>query len=106
MTTLDVRRLVFLAALLGIAWTRAEAQGTTRHITGRVIDADDQAPVPAATVLLANSTLGTTTSDSGTFAMRVPDGPLTLTVRRIGYTSASAPVAADQIGRASCRERV
>lgn len=96
MTTLDVRRLVCLAALGGIAWTRAEAQGTTRRITGRVIDADDQGPVPAATVLLANSTLGTTTSDSGTFAMRVPDGPLTLTVRRIGYTSASAPVAADQ----------
>ena len=102
MTTLDVggvRRAVLtigLAALSSVAWSQAQSQGTARRITGHVIDADGKAPIPAATIRVANSTFGAATSDSGTFALRAPDGPLTLTVRRIGYTSATVAVAADQ----------
>jgi len=102
MTPLDVggvRRAVLtlgLAALSSVAWARADAQGTARRITGHVVDADGKAPIPAATVRVANSTFGAATSDSGAFALRAPDGPLTLTVRRIGYTSATVALAADQ----------
>jgi TonB-linked SusC/RagA family outer membrane protein len=102
MTTLDVggvRRAVLtigLAALSSVAWSQAQSQGTSRRITGHVLDADGKAPIPAATVRVANSTFGAATSDSGAFALRAPDGPLTLTVRRIGYTSATVQVAADQ----------
>ncbi|HSY82179.1 MAG TPA: TonB-dependent receptor plug domain-containing protein, partial [Gemmatimonadaceae bacterium] len=102
MTTLDVggvRRAVLtigLAALSSVAWSQAQSQGTSRRITGHVLDADGKAPIPAATVRVANSTFGAATSDSGTFALRAPDGPLSLTVRRIGYTSATVAVAADQ----------
>ncbi len=102
MTTLDVggvRRAVLtigLAALSSVAWSQAQSQGTARRITGHVLDADGKAPIPAATVRVANSTFGAATSDSGAFALRAPDGPLTLTVRRIGYTSATVSVAADQ----------
>jgi hypothetical protein len=102
MTTLDVggvRRAVLtigLAALSSVAWSQAQSQGTSRRITGHVLDADGKAPIPAATVRVANSTFGAATSDSGAFALRAPDGPLTLTVRRIGYTSATVAVAADQ----------
>src|ERR1700744_5540435 len=102
MTTHDVGgvgRVVFvlgLAALSSVALARADAQGTSRRITGHVIEADGKAPIPAATVRVANSTFGAATSDSGTFTLRAPDGPLTLTVRRIGYTSATIAVAADQ----------
>jgi TonB-dependent starch-binding outer membrane protein SusC len=102
MTTLDVGRvrwatLLFgLATLSSVAWTSANAQGTNRRLTGRIIDADGKLPIAAATVRVANSTIGAATSDSGTFALRVPEGALTLTVRRIGYTGATVPVAADQ----------
>src|SRR5579862_76169 len=101
MTTHDVRvgRVMLtlgLAALSSVALARADAQGTTRRITGHVIEADGKAPIPAATIRVANSTFGAATTDSGTFSMRAPDGPLTLTVRRIGYTSATVAVAADQ----------
>ncbi|HTD62656.1 MAG TPA: SusC/RagA family TonB-linked outer membrane protein [Gemmatimonadaceae bacterium] len=102
MTTLDVggvRRAVLtigLAALSSVAWSQAQSQGTSRRITGHVLDADGKAPIPAATVRVANSTFGAGTSDSGSFVLRAPDGPLTLTVRRIGYTSATVAVAADQ----------
>jgi TonB-linked SusC/RagA family outer membrane protein len=85
-----------LAALSSVAWARADAQGTARRITGHVVDADGKAPIPAATVRIAGSTFGAATSDSGTFALRAPDGPLTLTVRRIGYTSATVALPADQ----------
>ncbi len=103
MTILDVggvRRAMVtlgLAALCsGVAWGRAESQGTLRRITGHVLEADSKAPIPAATVRIANSTYGAATSDSGTFTLRAPDGPLTLTVRRIGYTGTTVAVAADQ----------
>src|SRR5580704_601895 len=84
------------AAVVGVAWTSAGAQGTARRITGRVIDADGKTGIAAASVRVANGTFGTLASDSGTFTLRVPDGPLSLTVRRIGYTGATVAVAADQ----------
>jgi TonB-linked SusC/RagA family outer membrane protein len=85
-----------LAALACVAWTRAAAQGTERRITGHVIDVDGKGPVPAARVVVVNTTIGAQASDSGTFALRVPPGAISLTVRRIGYTAATVPVAPDQ----------
>jgi TonB-dependent starch-binding outer membrane protein SusC len=72
----------------------AHAQATTRRLTGRVVDAQGGAPVAAATVLVNGTTLGTQAGDSGTFALRVPTGALTLTVRRVGYTESTVPVSA------------
>jgi len=74
----------------------ARSQDQTRQLTGRVLDADDNAPVPGAAVTVVNSAVGATTSDSGTFRLRVPTGALTVNVRRIGYRAVSVPVAADQ----------
>ncbi len=101
-TTVFVRRVwrtaltIGLVALGSAASTAAQAQGTPRRLTGHVIEADGKSPVPAASVRVGNSTIGSLTTDSGTFSLRVPDGALTLTVRRIGYTSNTVSVAADQ----------
>jgi TonB-dependent starch-binding outer membrane protein SusC len=101
-----VQRLLFVmrraatgAALLALAsWpaARANAQGTLRPVTGRVIDGEDKAPIPAASVQVVGTTLGTTTTDSGTFSVRVPQGAATLTIRRIGFRAVTVIVAADQ----------
>jgi len=101
-----VQRLLFVmrgaaigAALLAVAmWpaARANAQGTLRPLTGRVIDGEDKAPIPAASVQVVGTTLGTTTTDSGTFSVRVPQGAATLTIRRIGFRAVTVIVAADQ----------
>jgi TonB-linked SusC/RagA family outer membrane protein len=90
------RVLSALAVLSGVlAFSpQAGAQATTRRLTGHVVDAEGGAPVPAATVLVNGTTLGTQTSDSGAFGVRVPEGPLTLTVRRLGYTAATVNVSA------------
>ena len=71
----------------------AHAQATQRRLTGHVADTDGGAPIPAATVLVNGTTIGTTTSDSGTFTFRsVPAGAVTFTVRRLGYRVVTATV--------------
>ena len=68
----------------------AERPSVTRtrqedRIAGHVRDSTDQSPVPAATVLVTNTTVGTTTNDSGAFTLRLPADAKSLTVRRIGF---------------------
>jgi TonB-linked SusC/RagA family outer membrane protein len=62
-----------------------------------VIDQANKEPVPAATVLIAGTTIGALTSDSGRFTLRrVPADAKTLTVRRIGYRGTTIALAAGQ----------
>jgi hypothetical protein len=79
------------AGLIGTA-TRAQAQN---RIDGRVVD-QDNVPIPSVAVLVTGTTVGTTTSDSGTFALRVPTDGKTLTFRRIGFLEKVVPIASGQ----------
>jgi TonB-linked SusC/RagA family outer membrane protein len=93
----DGRRMLCALAVIGGVLALSppvRAQGTTRRLTGRVIDAEGGAPVYAATVLVNGTTFGTQANDSGAFALRVPAGPITMTVRRLGYTAATVNVTA------------
>ncbi len=82
-----------LAAICGLA-PRAHAQ--EERVTGRVIDATEHTPVPAAIVLVTGTTVGANTNDSGMFTFRVPVAAKTLTVRRIGYLAQTVPLTAGQ----------
>jgi TonB-linked SusC/RagA family outer membrane protein len=70
--------------LLGLASTSASAQ--TRRITGRVTSEGSNDPIVAASVSVIGTTLGGVTTNDGRFSINVPAGPVTLRVRRIGYT--------------------
>ena len=48
--------------------------------------------MPSAQVTVPGSTVGITTTDSGTFTLRLPADAKTLTVRRIGYLAQSVAV--------------
>src|SRR5579871_6822129 len=85
-----VAALGLLAALL--AATSARAQEA--RITGHVLDATEHAPIGAAAVLVTGTTIGQNTTDSGTFAFRVPADAKTFTVRRIGYLAQTIPITA------------
>jgi TonB-linked SusC/RagA family outer membrane protein len=63
---------------------RLLAQAPTQ-ITGRVVETDTRLPIPAVSVLLAGTPVGTQTSDSGTFTLRLPAGATRITLRRIGF---------------------
>jgi TonB-linked SusC/RagA family outer membrane protein len=62
------------------------------RITGRVVDAVTHAPVEAAQVLLTGTTIGMATTDSGSFALRLPPDAKTLVVRRIGYLAQTVAI--------------
>ncbi len=62
------------------------------RITGRVVEADSHAPIPSASVVVTGTTVGMATTDSGSFALPLPAGARSLTVRRIGYLAQTVPI--------------
>ena len=84
---------VFLAAtvLLGVPLGTVQAQGTTASITGTVIDAENEEPLPGVNVVAVHeptgTEYGTATNPRGRFTirgMRV-GGPYTITASFVGY---------------------
>jgi TonB-linked SusC/RagA family outer membrane protein len=91
-----LRGLIAAAALIGAVAPAALAQQGPTVLTGRVEDATSHAPIPGAAILATGTTVGTQSSDSGTFTLRVPADAKTLTVRRIGFLQVVVPVTAGQ----------
>jgi len=92
------------AAAILLGWTTA-AHAQADRVTGRVVDAATQEPVPSAAVTVTGTTIGMNTSDSGTFAIRLPASAKSLTVRRIGYLEKTVLVAAGQMRYAVSLQR-
>jgi len=82
---------VTLAAALGLSTVARAQEG---RISGRVTDATEHQPIPAATVIVTGTTVGANSSDSGTFSFRVPANARSITVRRIGYLAQTVPITA------------
>lgn len=68
-------------ALAGPAW----AQSGTGTITGRVVEAGTQQPIPDARVLAVGTNAVAATNSEGRYVLRVAPGPQSLRVLRIGY---------------------
>jgi TonB-linked SusC/RagA family outer membrane protein len=69
---------------------QAQQVGT---VTGRVLDRDTRQPLVAAAVQVVGTTRGGATDENGVYRIPgVPAGPVTLRVRRIGYSSADIQV--------------
>src|SRR5579864_6492425 len=64
------------------------------RVTGRVVDASENKPIPTAQVLVTGTTIGQNTTDSGTFSFRVPADAKSFTIRRIGYLAQTIPITA------------
>lgn len=79
--------------LVAVCSTTALAQ---RALRGTVSDVESGAPVNAARVTVKGTQVGTYTGADGRFTLNVPDGAISLDVRRIGYAPLTVPVAADQ----------
>jgi len=50
------------------------------------VSSENGEPLVSASVNVVGTSLGTYTDDQGRFTLTVPDGPVTLRIRRIGYT--------------------
>jgi outer membrane receptor protein involved in Fe transport len=77
-------KLNFYLFLLGIASFLGNAQ--TSRISGTVIDAESNGPLPNASIIVTGKMIGTTTNDRGSFELNVAqDFPITISVSFIGY---------------------
>ena len=90
-------RVLAWAALFGCMTASAvAAQGAQRQVRGTVDDAESGQAIASAQIQVRGTTTGAITDADGKFTLRVPEGPITLDVRRIGYKPVTVPVAADQ----------
>ncbi|QDA60105.1 TonB family protein [Hymenobacter jejuensis] len=59
--------------------------GNTRRISGRIIDKQNGAGLPGATIQVKGTSIGASTAADGSFSIAVPKGEDKLTVSSIGY---------------------
>lgn len=79
----------FFLLLFGSLVTQAQ----TKTISGRVVDAKDNSPIPNISVTVKGSRSGTQTSADGSFRLTIPTGATTLTFSGIGYDPQEVSVA-------------
>jgi TonB-linked SusC/RagA family outer membrane protein len=87
-----IRSSAFSLLMLVLVSASAFAQG--RRISGRVAVEGSGEPLSAVSVNVVGTALGAYTDDQGRFTLTVPDGPVTLRIRRIGFTQKTVPVPA------------
>ena len=75
------KHIILLFIILCIGLTRASAQ---HSITGKVLDATNQEPIPFASVTIKNVKSGTTTDNNGNFTLKVNNNDI-LIVSFMGY---------------------
>ena len=92
-------RLKSFLILLLFSVVLASSASAQRRVTGRVTDQVSGQGVPGAAIQVQGTAIGTTAADDGTFAIQVPDAPLVLIIRRIGYQRREIPLAVGE-GRA------
>lgn len=92
-----MRRLSSIAiAFLALWGDPLRAQAGSRQITGSVVEEGSNAPIASAQIQVRGTTTGGLTREDGTFTLRVPDGEVTLIVRRLGYPPVTTVVGATE----------
>lgn len=71
---------------------QAAPKADDRKITGRVVDAKDNKPLPGAIVLVRGTNTGTTTDSDGFYTLTVPADSREIFVSFVGFISQTVPV--------------
>ena len=77
-----IRRGVTVCALIALTAGELIAQ---RRVSGKVTEEGSGNPLGNVSIQLVGTTIGAYTSDAGTYSLMVPNGALSLRVRRIGF---------------------
>ncbi|MGI4867363.1 MAG: SusC/RagA family TonB-linked outer membrane protein [Janthinobacterium lividum] len=89
-----MRQFTLLVILL-ITGLFQVALAQNRSISGRVTDRANNQGLPGVTVLVKGTTLGTATTNDGSFTLSVPPTATTLVFSFIGYTNSEQPIGAN-----------
>ncbi|WP_162053597.1 SusC/RagA family TonB-linked outer membrane protein [Pontibacter pamirensis] len=79
-----MKKTILLSMLLVVALLQ-QAMAQSRPVSGQVLDANTNQPLPGVTVLVKGTTVGTATGPEGNFTLSVPEDRNTLVFRYIGY---------------------
>jgi len=85
--------LLALACSVALA---ANALAQQRSIAGRVANSVSDEPIIGVTVTVVRTAIAAVTDVRGEFTLSAPAGPVSLSVRAIGYKRRTVPVGADQ----------
>lgn len=88
-------KFILLSAFL-VVFTCAPSLAQERKVTGTVISAEDNAPMPGVNVVIQGQTAGTITDANGKYAITVPGGA-TLVFSFIGYNTQNVAVGAGNV---------
>lgn len=78
-------RKATLLTLLVFCFSIATVMGQQRTISGKVTIAENDKPLPGASVVVQGTTVGTSTDEQGSFQLDIPSDADTLVVSYIGY---------------------
>ena len=82
-----------IVRLAGLPPVEARARPMIGTVTGRVVDAITQEPLPAVQVAVLGGSIGRLTGSDGRFVLsNVPDGAHTIEARRLGYAPGRSEV--------------
>ncbi len=73
------------------------------NFTGSIVQADDKAPVPYATVYLNNTTFGVAADENGHFELDIPDGSYEVLVRLLGYETLTFTINTESLAKQGYR---
>lgn len=90
--------ITIIIVLMGCTFlTTIQAQGPTEHLVkGKVVD-ENNASLPGATILVANSTTGTVSDSNGNYSLIIPNAngqSVTIEISFVGYQKSSNAVVA------------
>src|SRR3954454_2197127 len=88
---LKLQKLFLLPLLLISIIVNAQ----TRTIKGKVVSSQNNQPISGAAVQIKDKSIGTITSNDGSFSLNVPGGAVTLVISNVGYTSVERTVEAN-----------
>ncbi len=80
-------RLSAFLLLLSVGMLPQTSMAQDRAVTGTVIAAEDNSTVPGVTVVLKNTTVGTTTDQDGKYSIKVTGDSPTLVFSAVGFTT-------------------
>ena len=87
------RRLLFVLMSAAFCALQLHAQDATGSVSGRVVDATTQEPLPGVNVIVVGTRRGAVTQANGDFVIgAVPVGTQTVRASRIGYAAAQQEV--------------
>ena len=83
---------VLLLCFVGLVAFSTSARAQAHEVSGQVLDAENDEPLPGVNVVVKGTTIGATTNASGNYTVQVPSGDATLVFSFVGFETQEVPI--------------